>query len=771
MTRYFIAACAGALIALAGTGLHAQDASAPDPSATEPPVSEDSGRRTPQTVLDEVVVTAQKRSEDILDVPLSVSAIGADTLREKSIGSLDDVANFTPNTKITSRQGSASIKMRGLGSGNNKGFEQAVGFQIDGVYYGRIEYLDNALLDLEQIEILRGPQGTLMGKNNIAGAVSVTTANPQYDWGTDLSVAFGSRNKRAYTAMVTGPILEDTLAFRIAAKRESADGFVENAVSGTDQLNTDKTTVRGKLSFDGIDNLSAVASVEYSKARYDLWGYDIHIASQSNLAAYRLFEPSFKADGDDRINYSDQDGPGDQTMLNTSLKVDYDIGEYTLTSVTGWSSIKYNTLVDVDFGPAPLLAANINDEWKQWSQELRITSPLRTIDYVAGLYFFGSEYLNTQQLGLLRDVAPGSLLATLLPDILAPVGSLLDGLGGSITADETSDWSIQNSFSAAVFGQLRWHITDALTLMGGLRYSYETKSTHKIRTFLNGGLVFRAALGMDDFNVERRRVEHDVSPKVSVSYALAESMTTYATFAQAFKGGGYNATAATVATLEFEPEKADTFEAGFKGRFMGGAIRLNFAAFYTMFDNLQVSIFNGTNFTVTNAASAVTKGFEFDGMAVLAPGLLVNMSLGYTHARYDSFPDGPCTVEDEPPCDLSGRELDRAPEWNGTLGVGYALPLGNWPIEMVVGADINYQGGHYIATDLDEAEFQEGYFLYNARFGFRDIDDVWQIVVHGKNLSDEVVGLSGADVPLMDGSHAATFNEPRFYSAELRVRF
>ncbi|MGB0919893.1 MAG: TonB-dependent receptor [Alphaproteobacteria bacterium] len=723
--------------------------------------------------LDEIVVTAQKRAENIQDVPLSISAVGGETLREKSIEDVNELGNYTPNTKITAGNGSGSfIKMRGLGSGNNKGFEQAVGLIIDGVYYGRIDYLATALVDLDRVEVLRGPQGTLMGKNTIAGALSFTTMRPDHDWGFDASYAAGELNKSKINLAVNVPVVEDVLALRVVGHRDRRDGFVTNTHTNDDQLDIHRNLIRAKAAFDGIDNLTVTATAEWWNLKQQLWGFEINKSTPQNMAAYSAFDPNYEANVD-RRNQTDQDGIAHRENITLSLQAEYDIGEYTLTSVTGWSNMTFTNQIDADFGPAPLLTLGTDDEWTQFSQELRITSPLGQIDYVAGLFFFMSEFDNFSDLALLNDTDPTDLIGgLLLPDAIAPLLSQFPGIG-PVTEDHSYGDFYQESFSVAGFGQVRAHfLDDDLTLMVGLRYSYEEKEAQMTREFTSTGIVFIQALAQEEFVLPtQKRIERDISPKVSVTYAVNEEINVYGTLAQAFKGGGYNASAVQANEFEFEEEKANTFEVGFKGRLMGGAIRLNVAAFYTEFENLQVSIFDGTKFVVKNAANATTKGVEMDAMAVLAEGLFVNLSVGYTHARYDDFPNGPCMDGADEPCDLSGGELDRAPDWNGTFGVSYALPLGNLPFDLTMGGDVNYQGDHYINTDLDPNEFQEAHFIYNARIGLMDNDQLWQFLITGKNLSDEVVLMGGADVPAQAGSHMGTYGAPRLFSAEFRVRF
>lgn len=779
MSIYRIGAMSVALsVAIGASGVVAQDAAGEasvDATVANNAAGEVDAPSEKPLALDEIVVTAQKRAENIQDVPLSVTAVGGEALREKNLSSLNEVALYTPNTVINVGNGAgAFVKMRGLGSGNNKGFEQAVGLLIDGVYYGRIDYMTNALVDLDSIEIMRGPQGTLMGKNTIAGAISLNTVNPQDEWEFDFAYGGGERDRSKLTGIVNIPLVDGALAMRVVGQHERQDGYVYNTNVNEDQLDTHRDLFRFKMGFDGIENLSIVGTLEYAYLRQELWGFEINKATDQSVLLNSAFDPGFETQANYR-NQTDQDGIAEKDSYIGTIKADYELGEYILTSVSGWSNIKYKNTIDADFGPIPLLTLGADDDWTQYSQEFRITSPIDTIDYVAGLYMFMSEYSNFSDLAQAPGVEPTDLVGGLLvPEVLqSALSGIIPGIG-PIAEDHSYGDFYQESFSIAGFGQLRWHLLDDdLTLMAGLRYSYEEKEARMTREFTSTGLLFQQALAQEEFvKPTQKRVERDFSPKVSVTYAVFEDVNVYGTFAKAFKGGGFNASAVNAQEFEFDEEKADTFEAGIKGRFLGGALRINTAVFYTQFSNLQVSIFDGTKFVVKNAADATTKGVEFDSTMLLSEGLIMNLSVGYTKARYDSFPNGPCPVDaTTETCDLSGRELDRAPDWNGTFGFNYNLPLGDMPIELVFGGDVNYQSDHFINTDLDPNEFQDAYFKYNARIAIQDPEGIWQFQINGKNLSDEMVLLGGADVPAQSGTHMGTYGEPRSITADFRVRF
>ncbi|MGB1088640.1 MAG: TonB-dependent receptor, partial [Alphaproteobacteria bacterium] len=532
MRNAVLAALLGAAVSTMALAQEAETTSLQEEGEAVAPAKPD------RPTLDEVVVTAQKRAENLQDVPLSVSVVSGDTLREKNIDNFNDLSLYTPNVKISAGSVVGFVKMRGLGSGNNKGFEQAVGYIVDGVYYGRLNYLGGAMLDMERVEILRGPQGTLMGKNTIAGAINIATGRPENEWGADLSYAMGDYEKKTITGIVTGPIVEDVLSFRVAARRDRRDGFMYNATQERDELNVHTNAVRAKLAFDGIEKLSVVATVEARDYSQRVWGFQVNKATPQMATLYSTFDPRFNDNDQDRVGYFDQNGDALREILTGVLQADYEWGDFTISSITGWSNMDQSNLIDADFGPAPILTLGSAEEWTQWSQELRVVSPPGDIDYVAGLYFFGSELSNDSDLKLLPDVDPlDTVGGVLIPDALQPIADQIPGLG-TLTADSSQIHFNQESFSVALYGQANWHINEDWTLAVGARVSYEEKEANSEQEFENTGLFFVQFLGQEEYVTSGSRSEFDFSPKLSVTYEFTDDLTGYATVAQAYKGGG-----------------------------------------------------------------------------------------------------------------------------------------------------------------------------------------------------------------------------------------
>lgn len=716
--------------------------------------------------LEEVIVTAQKRSENLKDVPLSVSVMSGDEIRDKGLKNMNEVSLYAPNTRIAVGGSGGSVKMRGLGSGNNSGFEQAVAFIIDGIYYGRVGYMRGGLVDINSIEILRGPQGTLMGKNAVAGAVNMSTADPHQEWALDLTAAVGERNRKSVTAVVNAPLIEDALSLRLAAKQESYDGWYQNETLDRDSLDLDSELYRIKLGLEAIDNLNVV--LQYQEASDSIFSQSLEMiqANEGTLAINREYRPDFEAEQDYR-NWGDGDTPAVIDTKIGSLKVEYEWGEHLFTAISGWSELGNVNQLDGDGGPIPLITSGKDEHYEQASQEFRITSPEGDIDYVAGLFLFDSSLEHDNDIGVNTTLGATALASQRNPRLVVP------GFSNTPSQiDHSLGFFDQTTQSAALFGQVRWNLPDLkLTFLGGLRYSVEEKEAQMSRRFEGNDTVFTQVQGQEAFDTERSRVERDFSPKISVTYAFSDDINLYTTYAKAFKAGGFNPSANTADQFEYNEEQSETWELGAKGQLLGGLLRLNFATFYTEFSGLQLASYDGTNFIVRNAADATTKGAELDTTLLAARGLILKLSVGYTDARYDSFPTGQCPVGQGDVCDLSGRQFDRAPLWTGTLGFAYKRQLGDWPIDFIAGLDANYQGSQYTADDLDPESIQGEYVKFNGRLGFQDLDGKWKVTLVGTNLSDEATSQGTADVPLQPGSYFAVFAEPRTAYLEFRYRY
>ncbi|MEH6517848.1 MAG: TonB-dependent receptor [Halioglobus sp.] len=736
-------------------------------------------------MLEEVVVTATKRAESLSDVSLSVAVLDGKKMADAGIENADDIGRYIPNTLIDSNGRSSSVVIRGLGSGNNRGFESSVGLFIDGVYYGRDTYLQNAYFDLERVEVVRGPQGTLFGKNTIAGAINITTANPEDEFGGYVKGIFGDFNKRQYEGAVSVP-LSDTVGLRLSVQDSQRDGYVDNTGGGNDGSARETTLGRAKLRFAPNDRFDGTLTVEWAETNLTQDNWELHSDTSplsrspvnqggtlSALQVYQLFDPR----ADDTLNFkvsTDEESKVDNESLLTAVTFNLQLGEATLTYVIGYSDLEVSSTDDIDLAPYPLLVQDGREDYEQWNHEFRLTSPAGgKVEYIAGLYYFSADYETNS--ALTADAS--SLIEATLP--LVAQGILSRPLGLPVLTTRTQGLD-QESDTFSAFGQLTWSIADNLRLIGGLRYSNEDKDADNFLQDVDSGLIpLSALIPITAYTVGTSRSEEDVLPSLAAEYDFNDDVLLYASYTEGVKSGGFNPSATSPDNLEYEGETARGVEAGFKGRLLDGAASLNLTVFRTEFDDLQVSNFDGTSFVVGNAAEATVQGIEADFSWLIAENLQLDASLALLDAEYDEFLNAPCTAlaqATNPECaisgaDLGGEDLLRAPAWSANLGINYALPLPALDARLTFAADVLLSDSYFVNIDLDPAEEQDSYALLNARIILASANQGWQLALIGRNLTDEEVLTGGADVPLQPGAHFAVLIPPRQLEISLSYQF
>ncbi|WP_372748038.1 TonB-dependent receptor [Litorivivens sp.] len=747
------------------------------------------------TVIEEVIVTAQKRAENIRDVPISITALSEDFINDVGITDIGELSQFAPNLVINATPYTGFVAMRGLGSGNNKGFERSVALVIDGVYYGRQDYLFEALTDAQRVEVLRGPQGTLFGKNAIAGALNVTTGQASREFTGKVSWLGGDFDRRRFQAAIGGPLIDNKIHFRLALENEYQQGVIKNTTADLNRADypqvqdiddhmrsRDNDIKRLKLHFpslaQGLDiNLTATDTSVFGNST----GTELTAATPATLEVYRRYDPNTEADKSNQT--SSQNANQDTLREGTSftLQADYELGEYAFTAVAGTSEFDKVHILDADFGPAEIVLLTGDDTYEQNSLELRLASPPGALEYVAGLYYFESDYFGLGTTDL--ETAQTLEVIAAVRGSPATLNELLNIAATTpLPADDRLNnfrYFDQQTESAAIFGQATWNLSDQLALIAGSRYSEETKDVHAILSHNSfvAERFFAQFLFEEPYNENRSRKETDFSPKLSVRYEMNDEVTFYATWAKAFKAGGFNEAAVSADNLEFEPENAETYEAGTKMRLLNGAATLNIGLFSTDFDNLQVSLFNGTNFSVGNAASARSRGVEIESQLLPAPWLALNVSLAYLDSRYDKFPDAQCTATSgESACDLSGKRLTRAPEWEATLVQRWNLTqlipgLNDLPFSLGLGVDATFRDHQFFSTDLDPIDAQGPTTEMNANLRVSSLDDNWSVTLLARNITRREIQAHGQDVPLQPGSHFGTMNALDRYFVEFLYRW
>lgn len=726
--------------------------------------------------IEEVLVTAQKRSESAQDVPLSVSVMSADRMKASAIKSFEDVALASPNTEINMTAGYVQVGMRGLNSPINDGMEQSVGFYVDGIYYGKAAFLQDAFLDLSRVELLKGPQGTLFGKNTVAGAINVTSANPAHEWQAGATLTAGEFSHQEFSAMLNAPLIDDKLALRIAATTHTKDGFVHNSVRNVDEKQVDKKGFRSKLLFDATDDLSFVLTLYRGEATDNGQGWEPFVLQTDAATVHGLFDPSLE-DEFDYNSHTNSDNASSSETTVVNLDTNWEIGEQLLTIIASHAELTESLYLDADTGPAPIADWDRQTEYNQQMLEIRFTSAPGKLEYIVGAFGFRSDnhldgdlrmLPNPEVTGMLLN-ALSSELATQLSPITDPLGNILDPLLYTVTTDSLHQVFQQDTTTLALFTQLSWHISDRLTAIIGLRASEETKEVNLVQDYEQTGLLLQSAFGVSEYTLRDKRKESNVAPKISLKYSWEDQMI-YASYSEGFKAGGYNPLARTADESVFNQETAIAYELGYKITALDGALTANVAAFQTQFSDMQIQAFIGNGFIVSNAAQATTEGLELDVNYQPWRGTMLYASAGYTNPTFDEYTDGPCPAgSSTETCDLTGKQLPRASKRSASFGFHTALPIIENKLALVLGADYNWRDDIFFDLDLDPVDSQAAYSLINLHLGVVDPEEHWRFMVHVKNLEDKTIRQFTADLPIFEGSHMGFLMPPRMISAEFSV--
>ena len=769
-----------------------------------------------QPMLEEVLVTAQKRTESLQDVPISISAMSGAKIEEQGITNLEELTLYIPNVNINQGQATPNLYIRGVGSGTNAGFEQSVGMYIDGVYSGRGALAAVPLtMDLERVEVLKGPQGILFGKNTIGGAINITTAKPTFEnEGMVEGLYSDDHGEQIYTAMLNGEITEK-VAGRLAVRYDGMDGWWENKLTGGEGPNADNWYGRAALLFDVSDNIEVIAKYEYG---------DFQTDDQASVV-YQSDQP-LNFEGEDVFPIVDDQDQAAYDLPNYSevrtdvgaLTVNWDVDFANFTSITAYSKYDLDRQTNSDFSATPGLHRQQDEKFEQWSQELRLVSPGgETIDWIAGAYAEHAE-LEIARLTTAADFAQSGPLV---------VQSLV-GLPDTIPVPSQFD---QDTDAFAAFGQLTYNLTDTLRVTGGLRFSYEEKKLDKRFTsevgvrfgsaILAGNPLNNGAIISDQRSHNFQGLSRDQDKwtwSLNTQWDATESSMLYASVSTGFKSGGFDEAYSGAGELirltddiltgvpngetipgndstilEYDDETVLAYEVGAKMRFLDGAAELNVALFRSEYDDLQTSSLIGDVFRVGNAGESVTQGVEIDGRWAITEHLTLGGSLAYLDASYDDFTGATCTVPQQsdpaanPGClnpdgsniqpggeggqDLTDEDLVFAPEWSSNLNATYVYPFDNG-LALETSIDMNYSDEFYSALDLDPNTKHDSATLWNARVALVGEDGKWSVAVLGKNLSDETTYAWRNDVALTDSnSYFGVPQRPRSVALQARYRF
>jgi iron complex outermembrane recepter protein len=716
--------------------------------------------------LEEIVVTATKRATNLQDTPVTVNAFDSSTIQEAGINNASDLANSTPSLSVNSNTSpfTARLTIRGIGTAQtDPALEPSVGMFVDGVYVGRSGLGMSDLTDIERIEVLQGPQGTLYGKNTNAGAISITTKTPnleEYEGYVETSI--GNYDMKKITVAASGPIT-DTLGFRLSGNVNQQDGYLENE-TGNDDNGADDWNMIGKILWQPTDDLSIQLNVSHIERDTDCCGSDpLHSTFvQTELANQGL--TVLKNDNKDYKISNDVDTAFEMEADAVSLVVDYDLAMGSIKSITSWDDYEYNSTYDVDQSQLDILT--ITDEYNEgdsFSQEFRFSSETDgDIDYQAGIFYYEQT---TQRGDGSSAVEIGDDFNTVAAQALG-AGALVNFMSQS--GDYATSKHVWETETLAIFGQATWHATDSLHITAGLRWTDEEKDADLFsETFTTapdgiwpGGpqagepiaKIIEGIFTPVDAKLSRRSINKDWL--LNVSYDLNEDTMIFASASTGSKSGGFNGVNGTADEREFEDEKTRSYELGIKTTLLDSRLRVNASAFLTEVDNYQqqVQLETGAGTTVRNEGALEVNGIDLNIDALPLPNLTLSAGLLYLN-KYE-ITEGAS----------EGDELSYSAELSGNFAATYAVPVADGTA--YARFDYSFKGDHFTVVGSD---YEQDIENINLKMGWRN--DNWNISVWGKNLKDEAYASVASNPIKFTGSTAYFLAPPRTYGVTARYDF
>ena len=678
--------------------------------------------------LEEIVVTARKREEALQTVPLSIAAFSAETIRSAAIRNIEDIAALTPGFTMAPLFGGGAQTPVIRGQSTTIG-EPNVGFFVDGVYQASRGLMDAMLGDsVSRVEVVKGPQSALYGRNTFAGAVNIVTERPSEELHGGLEARYGDFNTQELRGWVSGPIT-DWLAFRLGGTYASTDGYYTNDLNGSDLDNQRTGVLAGSLEAAPTEDLSIRLRVAYSDTsdgddpiRYVANNIELFSpAGPSFPAVYQLYGGEMHAFD----KYSVTPGHQDRDVTQISLSIDWSLGDYTLTSITGYNDLGFDTAVDADYSALSVNYATTLTDVEEFSQELRITSPGdQRLTWLAGAYYYDSK----------TDTHLESLYgADALPIAGAVPASLRRFLVGGVINDLSEETE-----SFAVFGQVGFKITDRWSLSVEGRWTDETKKINSVDHSQLTGLVTGIFDDEADFQ--------NFVPRFTIDYQLNGDVMLYATAAEGVKVGGFNVVTVAGAILPeertYDPESAWNYEIGAKTTWVDGRLVFNVAAYYIDWTDQIVRALGQTGALLNvNAGATTVQGIELELRARPFDRLTLDAGIAYTDSSYDDYTFGTLAAIGVDPV-LDGTRLQYVSEWQGFVSGQYTYPV-SATLDWVSRADLSYQSDQS-AVQTADAYVGDATNL-NLRTGFDW--DRYSVRLWVENATDEDAALVGTFTP------------------------
>lgn len=737
--------------------------SVPPPPGPVDPEEQLVGTGTPSTLPaatggEDIIVTAMRREQRLQDVPISIELVSGKLLDDVNATDFRSIVNLVPNVQVQTTAGNHVIYIRGFGSPpSNFSFDQSVSLYIDGIYAGRNRQTMSPFFDVERIEVMRGPQGALFGKNTPAGAVAIISAGPTRSFEAAITGAYNfSRDGYDLTGHVSGPVATN-LGVRLAGRVLHEQGYIRNLATGNKDPEDKLQFFRGTVRWDPTASIDVTGRLEYgNQDRTGGISVSSPLTTEQQPRLTRYLEDSALG----------QEGLTGQTLIS-SVTANIDVGDHILTSISGYSWFKSKSINGFDqIVPSGGIAVNsvynsYPERFDQISQEIRLLSPAgQRLEYIVGAYYDRSTYDLTQFGGF--NIAAFNYFGLLRTNFS------------------------QTATSKSVFGQVTYRPIDALRVIGSLRYTHTDKEGE-----FDGELVYGPfALRPVHTTATGKISEGILDPSLTLQYDVTPDVMVYASYGEGSKSGGFvsNTYGTTDDTFIFRPERSRNYELGLKSSFFNGAFLFNLAAYHLQFRDLQVSVYNPILqiYMTGNAASATAKGVE--GQIVWRPtnNFNIQASGAYNDLVYDDYPGAACIaiqpITECNPADpasiaannLAGYSPVLHSKWSGSVIANFWTPVGaGLRLDTTVAA-----GGRSRFYNADNQHpvfgFQRGFVKVDGRLQIAPLDRRWHVALVGKNLTNELTTGSSFQLPAPITSHPRAIlylEPPRSISIEAGIRF
>lgn len=714
---------------------------------------------------EKVIVTATRREEDAQTVPVAVSAFSSSQIEDSLIrdtNGLQQIASSLVVTVSNSETTGGVIRIRGVGTaGQNPGLEGAVGAFVDGVYRSRPGLVLNDLLDVKQVEVLRGPQGTLFGKNTSAGAIVITTNEPEFEWGGQALFGIGGDGQERYMGVLTGPILKDLLAFRLSGIVNKRDGIVTDVNTGEKYNNRDRLSLRAQLMAKPAEDVSLRMIVDYidkdevcCAAPYVVNG--VRAPLIANLGG-TVFNPTREDDLVVALNTAPQSKVEE---FGISGHLDWKLDFGTLKVIASTRSFLATRNSDVD-GSDLDLANQLNEQTKDRLDSLEATlqGTNGRLDWLVGAYAFQTKFNNPQ------SQVMGAELGTYIQGFYPrPVAALYQAGDGDLLRrfyQDGNGWSLftHNTFS----------LTDKLKATLGVRYLEEDKD--------GGGqfVIQEAASCTSPLVVAALRIfcavpdyqtnfkDDALTYTAALSYQLTPDVMGYVSYSKGYKAGGINLNrnAGQLTSQTFLPEESDNYEVGIKTQWLDERVLVNLTGFRLKFTDYQRNVFTGTETLLSNQGEVVSQGVELETRFRPFEGLDLNASTTFADTQYG---------DDINDASLAGRQLNSAPKWTAQVGGSYEKAI-NGNMSFFASTNARYQSSVVTGGDLDPLKGQDDYTIVDGRLGLKFVEQDAQIALWGTNLTDERYRVITFNSTLQAGSLQAYMGDPRAWGIEISKRY